>query len=55
MASIFWIIMIWFAGTILFGAFRCFKAGLIGEGIYRLVAAAGVVVIMIPMIVFASI
>lgn len=55
MATILWIIMVWFVGPILLGAFRCFKAGLVGEGIYRLIAAVGVVVIMIPMITFASI
>ena len=55
MASIFWFIMVWLGGVPLIGAFRCFKAGLIGEGIYRLIAATGVAVIMVPLIVFASI
>lgn len=55
MATILWIIMVWFVGPILLGAFRCFKAGLVGEAIYRLVAAAGVVLILYTMIVVVSI
>ena len=54
MATILWIIMVWL-GPILLGAFRCFKAGLVGEAIYRLVAAAGVVLILYTMIVVVSI
>ena len=50
MVTILWIIMVWFMGPILLGAFRCFKAGLVGEAIYRLVAAAGVVLILYTMI-----
>lgn len=55
MATILWIIMVWFVGPILLGAFRCFKAGLVGEAIYRLVAASGVVLILYTMIVVVSI